>query len=190
MDLFYFLQIFVTKFNLGFGSLKQDTCSECLAYSIKYKAATNVELKKSLIVERMVHKHRAKAFFQNLNLLSSTTVTINFDLMQNQPLPKTNINQAYYARQMWYYILGIVIVNEDKNISHDTTHFYRWLESDGGRGPNEISSCLWDFFKKILKPLCQENDMKPFVCFVTVVHHKIRTIAFFSCCVSLLMNMD
>jgi hypothetical protein len=27
-------------------------------------------------------------------------------------------------------------------------HFYRWLECDGGRGPNELASCLADFLMK------------------------------------------
>jgi hypothetical protein len=65
--------------------------------------------------------------------------------MQNQTLPKTNICEAYYSRQMWFYLLGIVIY-DTKKLNKETVHFYRWLECDGGKGPNKLASCLADFF--------------------------------------------
>jgi hypothetical protein len=95
----------------------------------------------------VIHIRCAKAFFLNLNEIPPNTVTVNFDLMQNQPLPKTNIGEAYYSRQVWFYLLGIVI-HDTKKLNKETVHFYRWLQCDRGRGPNKLATCLADFFMK------------------------------------------
>lgn len=80
--------------------------------------------------------------------------------MQNQPVPRTQINQAYYSRQLWYYVLGLIIHKSTKELNSDTVHFFRWLEVDGGRGCDEISSCLRDFFVKCIRPLCVAENIK------------------------------
>lgn len=139
--------MFTTKFNLGFASIKTDRCSDCVTFSNKMKFITDQDLKRTLVVEQMIHIRKSKAFFQQLNLKSENSITINFDMMQNQPLPKTQIGEAYYKRQIWYYLLGVIICDEQGKLNHENVFFYRWLESDGGRGCTEITSCLWHFFK-------------------------------------------
>src|SRR5277367_5033556 len=69
-------------------------------------------------------------------------------MMQNQPLPHTVIGEAYYARQIWLSTFGIVIHRgEHSTQSIDDTHFYRWTENVGGKGSNEIISCLDHFLR-------------------------------------------
>lgn len=77
----------------------------------------------------MVHKFHAHRFFQELNRRPEGMMTICFYLMQNQPLPKTEISEAYYSRQLWYYCFGIIIHNNKKLLNKDTLFFYRWLEN-------------------------------------------------------------
>jgi hypothetical protein len=67
----------------------------------------------------MIHKSRAKVFLKNLNEIPLNTVKVNLYLMQNQPLRKTNIGEAYYSRQMWFYLLGIVI-HDTKKLKKET----------------------------------------------------------------------
>lgn len=80
------LKIFVTIFNLGFGSIKWVICNGCLTYIQDcYRQGTT----------KNSHS-KAKAFFQNLNKFPMDTSTINFDLIQNQLLPKTQIKSKNF----------------------------------------------------------------------------------------------
>ena len=121
----FYHKIFRTKFNIGFGSLKIDTCSVCEQFRNRIKEPLDADTKKMIVAEQMLHKFRARRFFQELNSRPETTITINFDLMQNQPLPRTQIGEAYYARQLWYYMFAVVIHDEKKSINKDTVFFYR-----------------------------------------------------------------
>nr|XP_022908544.1 uncharacterized protein LOC111419891 [Onthophagus taurus] len=142
-----YYKVFTKKFNLGFSSVKMDRCSDCVAFSNKLKVINDDVVKRTMVVEQMLHIRRSKAFFQQLNLKPENSITINFDMMQNQPLPKTQIGEAYYKRQIWYYLLGVIICDDHGKLNQENVFFYRWLESDGGRGCTEITSCLWHFFK-------------------------------------------
>jgi len=42
-------------------------------------------------------------------------VTLGFDMMQNLVLPKTAIGQAYYSRQMYLYLFGVVVHHEENS---------------------------------------------------------------------------
>ncbi len=113
--------------------------------------------KKSLICELIVHKLRAKKFYQLLNEINENTVTICFDLMRNQELPKSPITEAYYSRQLWQYFLGIVIHNGiNSKQTHEEVYFYTWGEYQEGRGSNVIGSALYDFLKNFV----QNNSVK------------------------------
>jgi hypothetical protein len=97
----------------------------------------------------MVHKFRARKFYNLMNEIKENSVTICFDLMQNQELPKSSITEAYYSRQLWQYFLGIVIHKGIKSSqSHNEVFFYTWGEYQEGRGPNVIGSALYDFLDK------------------------------------------
>ncbi len=75
------------------------------------------------------------------------TVTIAFDLQQNLPLPKTNIGEAFYGRQLWLYNLGFIWCNRKQNSK--SVHLYSWLENQSGRGCNEIISALFHFLRDL-----------------------------------------
>lgn len=67
-------------------------------------------------------------------------------MMQNQPLPKLNVTEVFYARQVWIYLLNFVISSE-MNEGPDNNFIYTWLETESGRGPNEVCSALAHFFR-------------------------------------------
>lgn len=60
-------------------------------------------------------------------------------MQQVQPLPKSALSEAFYARQISFYNLCIV----DGVAQHPV--FYTWSEELAGRGSIEISSALLDF---------------------------------------------
>jgi hypothetical protein len=60
--------------------------------------------------------------------------------------------------------LKLVIQNKSQELFlPDTTHFYRQLESEGRKIPNENSSCIWQIFSSILRPLYDSSSIK-FIC--------------------------
>ncbi|KAJ4433058.1 hypothetical protein ANN_15315 [Periplaneta americana] len=67
------------------------------------------------------------------------SLSFAFDLQQVQPLPKLNIGEAYYARQISFYCFCV------SNIEATEPAFYVWNETQAGRGPQEISSGVTDF---------------------------------------------
>lgn len=76
-------------------------------------------------------------------------MAVVFDLQQNHPLPKTSVGEAYYSRQLWLYNLGIVIhtgVQNRKNV-----YLYSWLESETGKGSDQVISALSDFLRQVKK---------------------------------------
>ena len=100
----------------------------------------------------MVHRFRAKIFYQLLNETNVDTVTICFDLMQNQELPKSTIAEAYYSCQLWEYFFSIVIHKgfESKQ-SHEEVYFYTWGKYQEGRGSNVIGSAVYNFLKNFIE---------------------------------------
>jgi len=141
-------QVFCNDFNLGFGNPRQDTCSLCKSKLLEIRAKTGME-KQRLITELRLHKLRAKKFFQLLKLKDPNTVTISFDMQQNQPLPKLSIGEVFYARQIWLYNLTFVRQTEDDTQTKNDVSIYTWLEMEAGRGSNEVGSAVLDYLTKL-----------------------------------------
>ena len=123
--------IFVTKFNLGFGSPRSDTCSTC-------DVGTDKE-----------HMERAEKAFEmqrndrQLANTDSSVVYLTFDLQKSLPLPKLSTGLAFYLRQLWLYNFGIHWIDAGKN----RAHFNIWTENQAGRGSEEIGSSLLAFIE-------------------------------------------
>ena len=59
-------------------------------------------------VSFMVHRKRARSFYDALNLNLPAIITVCFDIMENLLLPKTPVGQSFYSRQLYQYVLAIV----------------------------------------------------------------------------------
>uniref|UniRef100_A0A915K0J0 Uncharacterized protein n=1 Tax=Romanomermis culicivorax TaxID=13658 RepID=A0A915K0J0_ROMCU len=102
---FIYREVFVTKFNLGFGHPKTDTCAKCTSdpddqtHKANYHNAT----------EAMKNdRERAK---QDHGIMFLT-----FDLEKTLPLPKISTLIAFYLRQLWFYNCGVhMILKENEN---------------------------------------------------------------------------
>ena len=125
-------QIFTTDFNLGFGSPRSDTCSRCEVIS------ETEELEN--------HKQMANAAFECQRLdraqaRSGSCVFITFDMEKTLPLPKLNVGEAFYLRQLWLYNTGIHLIQQ----KGERAFFHIWTEDEGRRGVTEVGSSLLHF---------------------------------------------
>lgn len=67
-----------------------------------------------------------------------------------------SITEAFYSRQVWLYNLTFVINCEKQN--PESCFLYTWLETESGKGPNEVASALINFLEMIDEQLLtQEN---------------------------------
>lgn len=138
----FFVKIFATKFNLGFGSPASDTCSYCHRLKNKIEMCRDSKEKQTLIAEIGAHRLRAKTFHKIMKENISDCVSYVFDLQQVQPLPKLNIGEAYYSRQISYYCFCVT------DTANKNSVLYTWDESQAGRGAVEVGSALIDFLNK------------------------------------------
>lgn len=146
--------VFYKNFNLGFGNPRTDTCSICAEYQIKIKATNDLEAKNDLRTKSRLHNMKAKKFFQILKEEKEDTVTVCFDCQQNQPLPKLSIGEVFYSRQVWLYncLFMQVANNKNTNMAH-----YTWLETQSGRGANEIASAIRHYLLELEKDLKKQK---------------------------------
>lgn len=139
--------IFTHKFNLGFGSPRSDICSFCVTKKAEINRTGDVNEKQKLITEYRLHSLRAKKFYQIMKSDETSVLKVVFDMQQNKPLPKLNVGEVYYARQIWFYNLAILI--HDGTLNKDNVWFYTWTEKDLPRGSNEVVSCLANFLLQL-----------------------------------------
>ncbi|XP_045456339.1 uncharacterized protein LOC123666184 [Melitaea cinxia] len=137
----FFATIFCTKFNIGFGTPAVDVCSYCKRMASAMRAETDTQKKNSLMHNLGAHKLRAKTFHKLLKADYSDSVRLCFDLQQIHPLPKLNISEAYYARQINFYTFCIVDLNMQDS------HFFTWTETEAGKGSVEISSAILSYLQ-------------------------------------------
>ncbi len=145
-----YFTVFRTEFNLAFGSPKTDVCSFCYRMKNALKLEKEQSRKGELKMELDMHRRKQAAFFKavGLQVVDPTVMTICFDLMQTQPLPKTNISESFYSRQIWQYIFGVIVhYGKGTPQNRDDIYFYTWGEHEMGRGSNEIVSCLYHFLR-------------------------------------------
>lgn len=128
-------KLFVTECNLGFGTPKSDTCKVCDAgesndeHILKFKAAFEQQKK-----DRDLGR-------------TGNFMYITFDMQKTLPLPKISTSIAFYLRQVWLYNLGVHCITKKEKLGRG--YFHLWTEDRGGRGPEEIGSCLLSFFETI-----------------------------------------
>lgn len=141
--------LFVTRFNIGFGSPRQDVCSTCLQLKEKIKVEKNGSEKVRLMTELRIHKLRAKAFFKLLQKEEENEILLSFDCQKNLPLPKIPDQSVYYSRQLYLYNFTIVRGSSHHNLSKDNVYSYIWTEETAHKGSNEICSAVIDCLDKL-----------------------------------------
>lgn len=96
----YFLHIFCTEFNIGFGTPSTDACSTCISLAEKIKHSDCITKKNELKTELKLHKLKANAFYSKLKEDKNDLLIVSFDCQKNQPLLRVPDQAAYYSRQL------------------------------------------------------------------------------------------
>lgn len=142
----YFRSIFNNCYNLGFGSPRTDVCSNCLQYDelIKtYEKSGDDQKKSDALIQKRVHKLRAKAFFQLVKEEEDGMITLCFDCQKNCPIPKLPDQSTYYSRQLYLYNFTIVQGSSKAKLSPENTFAYCWTEDTFAKSSNEIASAVY-----------------------------------------------
>lgn len=142
----FYLDYFKKKFGYRFGRPQVDVCSTCEDLKVKIKSNTlNDNAKRVAAAEMMVHKRRAKRFYnkmQEIKELSKSrpdVMGIAFNYMQNLPLPLLPVQEVFYLRKLWFYVFNVYDIKNDK------AYFYTYPEGEGNKGPNDVCSMVLDF---------------------------------------------
>lgn len=141
----YFRYIFNRKFNIGFGSPRLDMCSTCIELKERMKLENDPQKKHELLVQKTIHKKRAKAFYDHLKEEDPEVLNVSFDCQKNLPLPKVPDQEAYYRRQLYLYNLTVVKGNSKDKLSKENCTSYLWTEDIHKKGSSEIASCIFHF---------------------------------------------
>ena len=101
--------VFYRNFNLSFKSPRTDVCATCRELTAKSRSGP-VDERKAATLKLKLHRLRYKKFYSMVRQIGKCrdTLVLCFDLQQTMPIPKTNISDAFYARQVWVYNFGIV----------------------------------------------------------------------------------
>uniref|UniRef100_A0A6P7FQ29 Uncharacterized protein LOC114331484 n=1 Tax=Diabrotica virgifera virgifera TaxID=50390 RepID=A0A6P7FQ29_DIAVI len=146
-----FRKCFMEDFNLKFKKPHKDTCVLCDSYKAKVASASGNVLTE---IENDHKNHLQHAYGLRdqmkidlqLSKDDATLETLTFDLEKTHNLPELPTNIIYYKRQLNLYNLGIHSGSTGKG------YFFVWLEHEGGRGTQEVGSCLKKFIADHLKP--------------------------------------
>ena len=129
-------RVFVTDFNLGFGSPRSDTCSTCDEFKANETAIDIFNHKKDYEEGyRLMTEDREEA------LRTPGINFVTFDLEKCLPLPKLTTGIVYYKRQINLYNMDIHICNVPTN----NGFMHIWPENLAGRGASQVGSCLLTF---------------------------------------------
>lgn len=138
-----FSNVLNTKFNLSFKLPSIDTCDDCDAYQRKLLDAKDKESKETIEKDKKVHDIAAEERYKlkkkdknEANASSGTKKVLMFDLQKCMATPNLTNYKSFYLRKLW--TLNLIIFDSTSDIATNVI----WSENIGGRGGNEVASCL------------------------------------------------
>lgn len=165
------------SYNLGFFKPKKDQCKTCLAFrslSGEEKEERTEHYERHMKRKEMARRERDfdKAVAQG----NSETLAFNFDLQAVLTTPKGAAGEIFYLRKLAVYNLTIY------NLGNQDVECCLWDETQGKRGANEISSCIFSYlFSKtsitsvrMMSDSCggqQKNSAFSAMCLYSVQNH-------------------
>ena len=125
---------------MRFKAVKEDSCKTCDRLIILAESATDEERKTYLQAEYDNHLRKVKAAEMNDDLhrahVDPKIECVTYDLQKVLLLPRISINIVYYKRQLSMFNLSIHCGSKNKG------YFYTCIETEGGRGAQDIISVL------------------------------------------------
>lgn len=135
----YYRSVFIKDFpNLSFHRPRVDTCRTCDKLQCEI-AANNATAKTQLEVHHRKVEHALlsmKNDFLNSPLPNSSICCLSMDLQQVMFVPSLTHSDMFYLRQLSCYNFNVHLGDTNRSF------MCMWNEGVGGRGANEIASCL------------------------------------------------
>ncbi|XP_045491096.1 uncharacterized protein LOC123690980 [Colias croceus] len=143
-----YYNIFTKEFNISFWSPKKDQCEDCAAYNnaedkepLKSKYDSHLEEKDLVRKEKQFDKENA----------NGKCIIAVYDLQAVMPCPRGDVSNFYYISKL--NVLNLTIYE----LGSKDVNCYVWHEGEGGRGVNEIGSCVLSYLRRL-----QENTKDDF----------------------------
>lgn len=152
--------VFHYSFNLAFGRPATDVCGTCMQHKLKLKDKDMSDEERTInAASFLLHRRRARAFYDRLNLTCPNALTICFDVMENLCLPRTPVGQAYYSRQLYMYVFAVVVHNgKESRQPKENVMFYVWREDQAGKDSNIIASAVFNALSGPLAEMLASKD--------------------------------
>lgn len=139
----YYRHVFNHEFNISFHQLKKDMCDTCYAFANMAESEKNsrhdeqaMHLLNKLTVRRLMAEDKESA------ISDESICTACFGVEKTLTTPRFNASMAYYTRKLNIYNFTVYELASHQGTCHV------WNETIGGKGANEISSCLWRFIEQ------------------------------------------
>ena len=141
----YYKKLFCKQYNIAFKPPKKDTCATCDRMKAAIKSKEEKQEDTTAIQEEMErHQAIARTAIDLLRAQSDLVHQENdlkvrsvaMDLQQTLPCPRISTGMAYYMRKMWVYNFCIFDLQKSQGT------MFVWDEVTGGRGSDEVSSCI------------------------------------------------
>ena len=176
-----YYKVFATSFNLGFENPRTDVCSTCVKLKSTISATQEAEKKKELVTGLLVHKMRAKRFHSLLKEeYDDSVLIICFNLIQNQPLPKSPVGEAYYSRQLWQFFFFDVLVHHPGIQDKDDVAFYTGVSTSKAEEQTRLPARSLTLSKADWQLLI--NKFNSFVCSAICALGRIKTLLYCFLC--------
>ncbi|GFO13679.1 DNA repair protein rhp54 [Plakobranchus ocellatus] len=132
-------RIFDEEFNLAFHKRKKDQCEICTS-----QRNNPTDEEKESFEEHLSNKLKARETKEQEKLAAKTPfkTSCTFDMEQILLCPHGPSSSFYYKRRLGVYKFTIYDYKNGDGLC------YMWPESEGRRGPNEVTSCFFDYMKE------------------------------------------
>ena len=139
-------RIFCNGYNLSFFRPRKDQCSKCSKFKIlegggkeAFRATYESHLRRKEEAQMAKAADKVRATEEK-----DTFVSAIFDLQSVLQIPSSDVSLFYYSRKLCVYNLCFY-----SSAPPNEAHCYCWSEVEGGRGSNEIGTCLFQWLSQL-----------------------------------------
>ena len=136
------------KTGLKFKQPKVDTCSTCDILKLQlFQLTQDKESTNEVVAKQKKHHANVELAYEEKRTdkedskAGNKIKTFAFDLQQCLRTPALSSNVAFYKRPLWTFNLTV------HNLADNKATCYMWDECTGGRGANQIASCIYHFIQ-------------------------------------------
>ena len=153
-------RVFCNEYNLSFFRPRKDQCSQCSKFKMleggereAFRANYEAHLRRKEAARTAKAADKVRATEEKDTFVSAT-----FDLQSVLQIPSRDVSLMYYSRKLCVYNLCFY-----SSAPPNDAHCYCWSEVEGGRGSNEIGTCILQWLRQ-LPPTVKEGSFYSDTC--------------------------